>query len=363
MRGVRLMLPLVATALLAQACGETNRLADLIAFPSFRDGTHDIYVVALDGRPVRRLASNISGDPVWSPDGQRIAFFRDRSETRPACRACIDLYVMEANGSGKRRLTSFSGGYGDPSWSPDGSMIAFDRCYGGIDAGKDSCAVYVIQPDGSGLRRVTPEGVDGEPVWSPDGKRIAFDGSVSKENGIHVIAADGSGLQRLTAKLDTNPRWSPDGSKIVFERMTPLASRDARIDIYAIAPDGKGLSRLTRRAIKKAYEPIWSPDGSRIAFVGQRERSGLCPPVDAIYTIAPDGSAQQRLTSYRPMYGYPTWSPDGKHIAFESVTHQDCMSANLDWRIYVMTAEGAGVKRLAAGAVSELGLSWQPTRR
>lgn len=366
----RLGLPftLIAVALFVGACagGESASgptAEGLIAFSSFREGTHGIYAIALEGTGVRRLASNTAADSAWSPDGRQIAFLRDGTTADADCRECIDLYVMDADGSNQRRLTrTGGGGYGGPAWAPDGNLIAFDRCDGGVDADEDSCAVHVIAPDGSGLRRVTPYGLDGEPVWSPDGKRIAFDGLVVEEDGIYVIAADGGGLRRLTSLRDTGPRWSPDGRKIAFTRMTRLGGRDARQDIYVIAADGSGLRRLTDDGLKKSTDPSWSPEGKLIAFVGWRELPGLCPDGAAVYVMAPDGSSRRRLTRGRPMHGAPTWSPDGKQIAFESLSYRDCMSDDLgEWPIYVMAADGSGERRLGPDAHTELGLAWQPT--
>lgn len=364
----RLALPVLLVAitvpLLTGGCGGAEPASDaaageLIAFSSFRNGARGIFVVAVDGGGVRRLASNTAGDPAWSPDGRQIAYFSEAGAD-PDCPECVDLYVMEADGSNQRRVTRSSGGFGGPAWAPDGKLIAFDGCQGGVDADEDSCAVYVIAPDGEGLRRVTPHGLDGQPVWSPDGKRIAFDGLVGDHEGIHVIGTDGSGLRRLTSSADSDPTWSPDGREIAFVRMTRLPGRDARLDIYVVGVAG-GSARLADAGLKKAMDPAWSPDGELIAFAGWRELPGLCPDGAAIYVMAPDGSNGRRLNEGRPGYGKPTWSSDGREIAFESLSHARCMSEDVDeWPIHVMAADGSGERPLGPHAHTELGLAWQP---
>jgi putative hemolysin len=219
----------------------------------------------------------------------------------------MQVYVMNADGSDPRRLTSGRGWHGPPSWSPDGKTIA---CARGGD-------IWVMDADGSNPRNLTNhEAGDQEPAWSPDGQRIAFSsnraGRVAGQayaTDIFVMNADGSDPRNLTdsAAYDTAPAWSPDGSHIAFQ-----SDRDANWpEIYVMAADGSNPRNLTNH---ESYDgnPAWSPDGSTIAF--DRDQDGN----REIYLMAADASNVHRLTNHQGMDGLPTWSPDGRYIAFQS---------------------------------------------
>jgi Tol biopolymer transport system component len=359
LRAATLAVAVVAAAAAIPGCqaGEDESSVDnLIEFSSFRKGIPGIFTVAVDNGTVRRVASHTALDAAWSPDGRKLAYFRSQREE-----ADLELYVMDADGTKKRRLTQFSGAVGDAAWRPDGKAIAFDRCT------DESCAIAVIAPDGSGLRRVGPRGTDGEPVWSPNGRFIAFEPTASGRLGIFILDVHTRRLRRLTSKDDSDPRWSPDGTAIAFTRMTPLPHRDARMDIYVVRANGRGLHRLTKGPLKKSLNPAWSPDGKLIAFDGLLERRSLCHGTSgatAIYVISPQGTTPQRLTPYRPMFDSPTWSPDGTRIAYASLT---CRGWNAEepseWPLWVMNADGSRPRRLGPRAHTDFEFAWQPAPR
>ena len=163
----------------------------------------DIYVARSDGSGARRLTSGggLNVDPEWSPDGTRIAFFSDRGGPG-------EIWVMAPDGSAVQRLTEGPSLNASPSWSPDTTRIAFhsERDFPG---GYES-AIYVMNADGTGQRRL----VDGKglsPTWSRDGSWIAF---VSQRDGpwnLYAVRPDGSELTRLTDDSSTEfePQWRP----------------------------------------------------------------------------------------------------------------------------------------------------------
>jgi len=170
----------------------------------------------------------------WSPDGRRILFVSSRSGN-------LDVWVMNADGSGQQQITNTPEDETEASWSPDGATIAVER-----DAGLSS-DTWLMDADGSNLRNITNrEKKDGAPSWSPDGTMIAYASSFGPGTNIWVMDADGSNPRNLTNAVsgyNWDPAWSPDGSVIAF-----TSDRDGDYDIWMMNADGTGQTHLTDRA-------------------------------------------------------------------------------------------------------------------
>jgi Tol biopolymer transport system component/predicted small lipoprotein YifL len=276
-----------------------------IVYASKRDENYDIYVMNADGSGQRRLTFHPAEDtdPAWSPDGRMIAFTSYRSGT-------FEVYVMNADGSNLRQLTH-GGGWG-PSWSPDSSLIAFTRH-------DPFSSIFIMNANGSDERRLTPDDLELDftnQEWSPDGTRMICvidtktlrTGPLDSDESIAVLeveaALQGSGdvtlreLPRAGEMVNDWPAWSPDGSQIVFS-----AQVGRHRDLYLINVDGSGLQRLTLDDANDEFAPTWSPDGSRIAF-----QSSAAGGWD-IYTIRLDGMDLQRLTTDFANDVAPSWVP------------------------------------------------------
>ena len=281
-----------------------------IAFASYRDGNHEIYVMNADGSEQTNLTNNPAADeyPSWSPNGKKIAFGSNRDGN-------TEVYIMNADGSNQTRLTDNPALDAFPSWSPDGKKIAFASYRDG------NMNVYIMNTDGSIQTRLTNNPAhDVMPSWSPDGKKIAFQSTIDGNFEVYIMNVDGSKQTRLTNNpaFDCMPSWSPDGKKITFS-----SERDGHTDLYVMTDvyvmntDGIKQTRLTNNS---AMCSSWSPDGKKIAFYSlvkdmhEETDKGEEAPWwyeynMEIYDMNADGSEQTNLTNNSAYDGYPSWSP------------------------------------------------------
>jgi Tol biopolymer transport system component len=236
-----------------------------VAFSGFADGTYRVFTVNPDGT-ARTAITDTSliarGGVSWSPDGSTIAF---GAQPRSGGAFNFDIYTVKADGSGLTRLTNAPSDDQHPTWSPDGTRIAFESARG--DVGDSD--IYLMNADGSNQSRLTfrNTGPDdsrsaSNPAWSPDGTRIAFVADLRAGFGpvvdIHTVNADGTDDTNLTADFDSaarEPDWSPDGARLVFFSDVPNA-------IWAMNAEGTGKAKLK----DGGSSPAWSPDGTRIAY-------------------------------------------------------------------------------------------------
>jgi TolB protein len=258
-----------------------------IAFTSYRNGTVGIYIINTDGTNEIKLTSIYQPDQighVWSPDGMNIAFQTEDG-----------IYIVSSNGTNERRLTNKMGDR-NPSWSPNGSKIAFCS-YGETDSlGSQLEGIYVIDSDGSNLKRITDNSINARsPLWLPDGNNIAFMRADETFFGeIYIMKLDGSGLRQLTpSNLDvTYMATSPDGTRIAFCHYITLY----KLDLYIINIDGSGLKKLNPEGINLdgLGHISWSSDGNMLIFgPGYSLSEQRTTENYGIYTINSDGSNLQ----------------------------------------------------------------------
>jgi TolB protein len=441
-----------------------------LAFVSTRDtGTANIWLLDIPIHRFRNLTRNTAGNfrPTWSPDGKWIAFSSDRDMPRlrlirewgPAWELMhrTAIYIVHPDGSGVRRLTAHDGSAGSPRWSPDGRRVVFDQVTD-IDAMRHSLIKSEVEsvdidtgvressssrkgpehalnpswsPDGSllvfdreapaqtsgvevtrsrDLRyeliggsgfnnnvKFTPGGAefvyrspttqtlqffrpnasdttifDGrrgkrrigdEVALSADGRRIAFSISQSADPAqvgqIVVMNCDGSHLRVVTHDVghDDYPSFSPDGSRLVYRvgDSNERAHTQRGLRILSLA-DGK-VTKLTNGSDDF---PAWSSRGDRIAFTGFESGDF------EIYTIRPDGTGLRQLTHTHGNDAHEVWSPDGRWIAF--------VSSRMGWKdegkmggtqpygeIFVMRADGTDVRQLTDDQWEEGVAGWAPS--
>jgi TolB protein len=268
-----------------------------LAFGSTRAGNSDIYVIDVDGGHMTQLTrdpvaalyfihSPEDVQPVWSPDGRRLAFSSGRDNALMT-RVTYSIYVMDTDGSHVERLSQCCITSEVRDWSPDTQQILFTAQLGDSSLEAWWWDVFVMNANGTNLSRLThTEAMELYAVWSPDGRRIAFDVLEDGNADLFVMNADGSGVTRLTSTPtnETQPTWSPDGQHIAY-----VSDAGDNPDVYIMNADGTNPQRLTDNA---AYDmqPAWSPDGQRLAFVSTRGGQA------DIYVMNIDGTIVVQLT-------------------------------------------------------------------
>lgn len=291
----------LVSALPVGGARSANQASGLIAFTR-ADG---IYVMRADGSGVRALRRSGARGVVgmaWSPSGRKLAFIANGA-----------LRVMEADGSHLVRLIGANDGQLQslmaPTWSADGQRIAFSA----HRPGEPDRDIWIVNADGSNLRRLarTPDMWERDVDWSPVGGRIAFSEVAGYFLKLYVMKTDGTSIRKLTGwhREAATPDWSPDGRKVAFMswRGSVLSG-----EIRVMDASGRWV-RLTSDAVGDR-NPVWSPDGTRIAFVRGGTGLALDAPVEAhssseIYVMNANGTGVRRLTHNRVGEASPAWQP------------------------------------------------------
>jgi TolB protein len=215
-----------------------------IAYTSWRTGFPDIFVSRIyEGtmsNPAKGTANSQNSLPMFSPDGTRIAFTSNRDGNS-------EIYIMNADGSGLRRITNHPQIDTTPTWSPTGTQIAFTSDRGGTPS------IYIVGVDGLGVRRVTFELSD-RATWSPAPRNeIAYTARTGPGYDIKVLDIATSEVRQLTFGEGSNeaPAWSANGRHLAF-----WSSRSGRAQIFTVDYDGKNIRQLTRDGNNQ--QPHWS---------------------------------------------------------------------------------------------------------
>jgi Tol biopolymer transport system component len=290
--------------------------------------------------------------------------------------ACVGLLVCTGSAGARTvapvngRLLIATGGHADPildgldprtgdrlhlvqfggtlrgAYSPDGTKVAFHTNYDG------DYEICVENADGTHVRRLTHNSsTDAFPTWSPDGSQIAFESNRDGNFDIYVMNADGSDQLNLTNDLPGNkedPHWSPDGQRIAFS-----ANMYGSWDVWELRIASGREEPLWQTGANEWFDG-WSPDGKKFLVESNIANDFdiyvlTTPPIDSQWflpdpkVLADDSAAQ----------GYAKWSPDGKQIAFTG-------NRDGDWEIYVMNADGTGVRQVTHNKVDDILSDWQP---
>lgn len=227
-----------------------------------------------------------------------------------------DLYRFDPTTGSADRILIAKGSQEDPERSPDGTRLVYQSV---VPDG--TTQIFVLEQDGTERQLTDIPGGAMEPTWSPDGSQIAFAALLD----IHLMDADGSHKRRLVRPSgdDRHPDWSPNGSRIVFQHEAEYY----RSEIWVVSVADRVVQRLTRWQYSSYEDPAWSPDGRWITY--SRWALGTALNTKRAFAhlmlMRADGTERERLDPSKPLVGVwersSSWSPDGRSIAF---TGWDC---------------------------------------
>jgi Tol biopolymer transport system component len=273
------------------------------------------------------------------------------------------VFTMAPDGSGVQQVTSAPGVQAHSTVSPDGTALAYSQVH------PTGSSVEIIDRAG-GAPRVLNKGSNWSlvPSWSPDGSRVAFTSDADGNHEIFTMKSDGTDVRQLTFTQPpiqhAGPKYSPDGATLLYASDKDEEDPTSQQDLW-VMPSGGGVGTRLTTDINNRESRSWSPDGSRI--VTQTISDG----VGQLIVLDSDGAGQRQITrvpqstpTFAPggifpvMRGAvtPAWSPDGEWISFAS-NHQ----GNYD--IYLIRPDGSGMTRITDSPRHELSVGWGPIAR
>ena len=254
-----------------------------LAFASNRLQNAELYLMDLNTRSLRQLTHTDELDeymPAFSPDGKSIAFVTERTRggmMLPPVQASgsdpssASIYLMDIDGRNQRPLIDIEGAHRAPVFSPDGQKIAFESRApaqeNGSTENNDTLEIYIIQTDGTHKMQLTHNDVDdGHPTWAPNGKQIAFTSMVDDIYQIFSVNAEGGAVTQLTYEDASHyqPTFTPDGKQIIY-----ISNAHNHYTLWMMNADGTNKTQLTNH-VGAHFEPSLSHDGKRLVFSSDR---------------------------------------------------------------------------------------------
>lgn len=294
-------------------------------------------------RNIRQLTfGGENAEAYFSADGKQLIFQSTRDKL-----GCDQIFIMNADGSGVRMVSTGKGRTTCSYIFPDGKRILYasthlasaecppkpDFSRGYVWALYDSFDIFSAKADGSDLKQLTnTKGYDAEAVIAPNGKKIVFTSVRDGDLDIYTMDADGKNVRRLTSELgyDGGPFFSYDSQWIVYRAHHPKTEKEKQdytdllkigmirptsLDIWVMKADGSAKRQVTTNG-KANFAPYFFPSGKRIIF-----SSNMNDPRGRnfdLFAINVDGTSLEQITFNDTFDGFPMFSPDGKKIVFAS---------------------------------------------
>lgn len=240
--------------------GEPGITMTRIVFSRSTGEGSDLYAVDYDGAGLLRLTANrvLNLCPSWSPDGTRIAFTSYREHEQ-------GLFMLDTTTGQVKQIISQSGLNFGADWRPDGEELLVSLSRGG------NPEIYRIRPDGRVIKRLTvAKSIEISPSWSPGGRDLVFTSDRTGTPQLYIIDSDGAGRRRLTfeGRYNDSAAWSPRGDKVAY------ATREGNItQIVVMKSTGEDRRVVTDDRWRNCEDPSWAPDGRHLVFAS--DRSGL----------------------------------------------------------------------------------------
>jgi Tol biopolymer transport system component len=282
-----------------------------IAFVSKAGGMNQIYLMSIDSAGFGATPARLTADsdpenyPTWSPDGTRLVYQRDFNGAA--------IYVIKADGTGSTRLSPTPGMDITPSWSPDGTKIVFVRLLAPPAPNVvPPSEMHVMNADGTGDHVILANaGLSIEPRWSSRNQLVFMSLMNGPTYDVYTMQPDGTGLQRLTHGANNgDPVWSPDGNTIVFG-----SDREGnnRLNVFSMRADGSQVTQLTHFDVPyESGDTNFSHDGLRIAFeydIDGKKQSDPNVPAE-VWIMNADGSGAHTTRVACSSVGCaPRWQP------------------------------------------------------
>jgi Tol biopolymer transport system component len=260
------------------------------------------------------------------------------------------LFTIRPDGSGAKQITHLVNVV-NPDWY--GNTIVAEV------VSKSGAGITLLTAAGSIIRNLTPKGYQGQPSFSPDGKWIVYERDIAPgNNGVWLMRSNGTALRRVTRNpfrggecgCDTDPNFSPNGKWISFVRIKKDHEQQA---LFAVRPNGTGLHRITPYSWEVAVKHDWSPDGELIVLTTNADY--VRPNESAnLVTIRPDGSGLTNVTGFKggtenAFAG--SFSPDGEQIVFR-------IESGDTYSLAVIDRDGGNLRRITTGKGRPRFIDW-----